>query len=523
MNPNHSDRLNSLEINFKLDQKNRELLSVVSHDIKSPLNGILGFARILSDEIANENLKKMAQLIERAGQDILYLVNDVLSMAKIAAGREQSNFISIPDINIEFREIVEKFSIEASAKNISIELICEQFLIEANWDMENLRLHVFNNLISNSLKFTPAGGIIRITIAKQDKLAQITIEDSGPGILYEQLDRIFRAYSQIGQAPGLNNKGYGLGLYNAQRFIQSHNGTIRLDTSNLRDKSGTINLNKHSHSQDLSGARFIIEIPLIPEESSKIMPSIDAEYDQAIKIQRSMLPDHLELPGFDIAAESVPSGLIGGNWYDVQHITERYAMVSVGDISGKGLGASLNMSSVISLLRGITLSLTNPGKKHLPVTHGVDEILRLTNNVLIHQPFTSFATVFIGVIDLFKHTITYVRSGHEPALLIREQKIKPLCSSGGPLGVYKEKAFLQLMRKNTIELLSGDRILMLSDGLSEAFKPLDAFNENWLKTLLETTNPQKDTQSLVHEIVNKLPLYSEGVTDDIAVLSLRVL
>jgi serine phosphatase RsbU (regulator of sigma subunit) len=505
-------------IDMKEGKENNELFSMVSHDIKSPLNGILGFARLLAEEAGDENHRKMARHMEKAGEDILYLINSVLTMAKIADGKDRPEFKRVSDLNSQFKDILQTFTLEAKAKNISLQLWMEGAFPEVLWDMERLRLHAFNNIISNALKFTPEGGVIRISVQRKAEAIKIVMEDSGSGIPATCQDVIFQPYSQVnGNFNARNRQGHGLGLYNAWRFIASHGGTIRLDENRPYEF-----VNENYFGQDhLPGARFIIEIPIIPENPLTDFENLEEEVQDTKRIQKSMLPGGIFLPGFDIAGECIPAGQVGGDWYDVQHITERYAIVSLGDISGKGVGASLSMSSVMSLLRGNAFSLTDRVILHSEAAPPIEEILRLTNNVLISQAFTSFATVFFGVIDLFKNTLTYVNCGHEAGFLIRNRQAIPLNKGGGPLGIYSESSFKQMLEKHVLQLEPEDQILIFSDGLSDAFEDNSTLGDFCLAAV--DSDLGKNSAACISQLVKRLPETDSRNSDDITILSIRVL
>lgn len=230
-----------------IDKHNR-ILSKISHDLKSPMIAILGFSRILLREIKakdpNHRWLNMLGIIINSGEDMLGLIEDILAMAKMEAGKEIIEFELIEDLAKELYEIENTFGCEAKAKGIDLSVVIKSHLPVVRWDMKRLRYHVLNNLVSNALKFTPSGGSVIISAEALGKTVLLKVEDTGPGIPEEVQDRLFRRFGHTELCSERTKKGDGLGLYNAHLFVTQHGGKISLDRSV-----------RH-------GATFLIELPV---------------------------------------------------------------------------------------------------------------------------------------------------------------------------------------------------------------------------------------------------------------------
>ncbi|MFQ5688492.1 MAG: sensor histidine kinase [Candidatus Scalindua sp.] len=214
-------------------EKHNRILSTISHDLKSPMIAILGFSRILMGEIkaGNPDHKwlNMLEIIMDSGEDMLGLIEDILSMAKMEAGKEIIEFELIEDITKELHEVERTFGCEAKAKGIDLSVVIKSKLPVVRWDIKRLRYHVLNNLVSNALKFTPPGGKVTISAEALSETVMLKVADTGPGIPEEVRDKIFRRFGHTEMCSERTKKGDGLGLYNAHLFVTQHGGKIWLD------------------------------------------------------------------------------------------------------------------------------------------------------------------------------------------------------------------------------------------------------------------------------------------------------
>lgn len=228
------------------------ILPLVSHDIKSLSNAIMGVSQALSAKlnhsgIQDENyIRECVQLIHSASASMSPLIEDLVAIGKHQADSTQIKPLAVYNLREELECSCDTFSYEALAKNIELSLFVEAEIPVVYWDIESLRLHAVNNILSNAIRHTPVGGKIAITVCKsaEDTLA-IKISDSGLGIPSSERESIFRRYLKSDKYRHLTGNKRGIGLHNAQRCVQAHKGII-----SVVDEA------------EFSGATFKIELPL---------------------------------------------------------------------------------------------------------------------------------------------------------------------------------------------------------------------------------------------------------------------
>ena len=233
-------------------------LANMSHELRTPLNAILGFAALLRrDATATDHQRQNLEIINRSGEYLLALINDILDMAKIEAGRIQVEIAPF-DLDALTRDIVDLMRVRAVEKGL-------QLLLEkaaevprfARGDEAKLR-QVLVNLLGNAVKFTSAGGVtLRFGVAPSASGFRllIEVEDSGPGIAPEDRARIFEPFVQAGKPTG--QKGTGLGLTITRQFVELMGGRIGV-TGQLGQ-----------------GSCFRVELPVEPVAESEIPDAED--------------------------------------------------------------------------------------------------------------------------------------------------------------------------------------------------------------------------------------------------------
>lgn len=229
-------------------ERHNEILSIVSHDLKSPMVAIMGFAEFLlwdmKDKPHDPKWVEMLNRVVTAGRGMQKLVEDILSMAKMEAGKANVEPEWVPNPADEIKSAVNTFEFEANAKRISLSVDVEGEIPAVRWDMRRIHHHVINNIVSNALKFTPAGGRVKISARVGDDAVQIRISDTGPGIPQEERERIFNRFERANTASPRVFGGSGLGLYNANLFVRRHGGKINVESSSD------------------AGTTFLIELPV---------------------------------------------------------------------------------------------------------------------------------------------------------------------------------------------------------------------------------------------------------------------
>ncbi len=217
------------------NQAKSDFLSNMSHELRTPLNVILGFSNLMRREaLRGENsLTKTQQenlgLINRSGEHLLTLINNVLDLSKIEAGRTTLNTSDF-DLYRLLNDIVDMFSLKADEKGLHLLLEytskAPQFI---RTDTIKLK-QILVNLLSNALKFTEQGGIvIRASCAHTDQCSRIhfEVEDTGPGIATDELDILFEAFAQTATGRGAK-EGTGLGLAISNEFVELMGGKLEV-------------------------------------------------------------------------------------------------------------------------------------------------------------------------------------------------------------------------------------------------------------------------------------------------------
>lgn len=233
----------------KANQLKDEFLATLSHELRNPLNVILGYSELLlrTPEIEDSSqLRKMAEALRRNAQSQSQLINDLLDLSRLQRGK-----ISLKHETVSLAAIidnaVETVRTEAAAKGIEIYLdVGDQFLLV---DGDRLRLQqIAWNVLNNAVKFTPAGGSINISLTRAEREAVLVIEDTGEGIDPSFLPHVFEMFRQADSSNSRRHGGMGIGLALVWQLVQLHGGTIAAESE------GT---NK--------GSRFTIRLPLTTE------------------------------------------------------------------------------------------------------------------------------------------------------------------------------------------------------------------------------------------------------------------
>jgi len=207
-----------------------EFLANMSHELRTPLNAIIGFSEVLTERMfgeLNEKQDEYLKDIHASGQHLLSLINDILDLSKIEAGRmelERSEFdlpSAIQNALILVRE-------RASRRRITLGSTIDERLGALDGDERKVK-QVLLNLLSNALKFTPEGGRIDVGARLDDHVAEISVADTGIGIASADQEAVFEEFRQVGTADK-KAEGTGLGLALSRRFIELHGGKIWVES-----------------------------------------------------------------------------------------------------------------------------------------------------------------------------------------------------------------------------------------------------------------------------------------------------
>lgn len=210
------------------NQAKSTFLANMSHELRTPLNGILGYAQILlRDKCLNSDQLEGIKVIQRSGDYLLTLINDVLDLAKIEANRVELFFA---DIHFgEFLQgIIDLFQMRAQQKGISFFFKRLSHLPEAVHTDEKRLRQILINLLGNAIKFTKEGGVT-LKVGYHHNQIQFQIEDTGVGIEQTELDKIFEPFKQVGDQK-YRAEGTGLGLSITKRLVEMMGGTLEVES-----------------------------------------------------------------------------------------------------------------------------------------------------------------------------------------------------------------------------------------------------------------------------------------------------
>ncbi|HEX4235819.1 MAG TPA: GAF domain-containing protein [Caldimonas sp.] len=208
-----------------------EFLANMSHELRTPLNAIIGFSEVLSEQMFGEvNEKQLEYLrdIHSSGHHLLSLINDILDLSKIEAGRMELDLTttSLPMLLDNCTTLVRE---RASRNGLVLALEVEDRVGDWVADVRKLK-QVVINLLANAVKFTPAGGRVTLRARKLEHAVEIAVVDTGVGIAKDQQALVFEEFRQAGGDYLRKSEGTGLGLSLARRFVELHGGSIRVES-----------------------------------------------------------------------------------------------------------------------------------------------------------------------------------------------------------------------------------------------------------------------------------------------------
>lgn len=229
-------------------------LAFVSHELRAPLNAILGWSKILlSKQVDEATTRNALETIERSARVQAKLINDLVDSARVASGK----------LRLEYRptnlyELVrgscQAMQPAAESRGIQLEFNSDTKDVVVFGDANRLQ-QVFGNLISNAIKFTPEGGVVQVNVTTGTSAVQISVEDNGQGISQESLPNIFRQFSQGDPDQTRSSSGLGLGLSIAKILAERHGGSIDVESRGIGQ-----------------GARFTVTLPLTDPNASVLSP-----------------------------------------------------------------------------------------------------------------------------------------------------------------------------------------------------------------------------------------------------------
>jgi signal transduction histidine kinase len=218
-----ADKSRQLEV---ASRHKSEFLANMSHELRTPLNAIIGFSEALTERMfgdLNEKQDEYLKDIYASGHHLLSLINDILDLSKIEAGRmelELTDF-DLPQAILDALTLVRE---RAGRRGLALHQVIDERLGQIRGDERKIK-QVLLNLLSNALKFTSEGGRVEVRARPVDGMAEISVTDTGIGIAAEDQMAVFEEFRQVGTA-AKKVEGTGLGLALSRKFVELHGGRI---------------------------------------------------------------------------------------------------------------------------------------------------------------------------------------------------------------------------------------------------------------------------------------------------------
>jgi PAS domain S-box-containing protein len=212
------------------DRLKSAFLANMSHEIRTPMNGVLGFAELLkATELNRQAREAYLDIIINSGQQLLYIINDVLAISKIETGQMPVQYSRV-DLRAIFEEIRLFFvPLANETKNeLSVSVCDDPACHSFNCDETKLKQVLFN-LINNALKFTRDGNV-KFGVSREDNWMYFYVKDNGIGLSADDIERIFYRFVQVSQGNTDNPKGTGLGLAISQKLVEMMGGSIKVES-----------------------------------------------------------------------------------------------------------------------------------------------------------------------------------------------------------------------------------------------------------------------------------------------------
>ncbi len=293
-----------------------QFLANMSHELRTPLNAIIGFSEILADRTfgdLNDRQLKYSNNILNSGRHLLQLINDILDLAKVEAGRAElmSHTFNVTKALSEVQTIVKTL---ANKKHISLEFETAADLPSLFADEAKFK-QIMYNLLSNAIKFTPDGGKVFVAAAVQTaagdgsspagEFLRVAVSDTGVGIKVNDQARIFKEFEQVDSSYGRQQQGTGLGLALTKKLVEMHGGRIWVESEGVEGKGSTFT--------------FLIPVPKAEAGPTQLTDKPDARGDTIRPLvlvvtnddaHQQLAGNYLKDAGYDVAAVSETTAMI---------------------------------------------------------------------------------------------------------------------------------------------------------------------------------------------------------------------
>jgi signal transduction histidine kinase len=228
----------------------------VSHEIRNPLNAVLGWTRILLDrkEVDTEMFARALRIIDRNASAQVRMIDDLLDVARIASGKLRLELQPV-DLATVALAAVDLIGPAAKAKQIEVRTSLDPRTRRVHADPQRLQ-QIVGNLLSNAVKFTAAGGVVEVRVGPVGNLIRLSVSDSGQGISPEFLPFVFERFRQRDRSSVRRHGGLGLGLALVRELVELHGGTVRAESAG-EDRGATFTIDLPAELSPLpeAGAR----------------------------------------------------------------------------------------------------------------------------------------------------------------------------------------------------------------------------------------------------------------------------
>jgi signal transduction histidine kinase len=257
-----SDEIGDLSRSFRamtqhladLDRMKADFMSVATHELKTPINVISGYAELIQEGMYGPLTPKQQDAltaVQEQSQNLTQLINQLLDISRLEAGGLRLEIDQI-DVSEMMERLRRTFDGLAHKQHVQLEMsVADDAPHQIPGDADRLRDQVFGNLLSNALKFTPEGGEIRVQAYGRNSHLVVEVSDTGPGIASDQLPHVFDKYFQIGEQA--RSKGAGLGLTIAHDVVEAHGGEVSVES--VEGKGTTFRIELPTERERVEDAR----------------------------------------------------------------------------------------------------------------------------------------------------------------------------------------------------------------------------------------------------------------------------
>ena len=241
ISPSRTDEFGRLAASFddmsrqlaQLDKMKAEFVSVASHELKTPINVILGYTQLLQEELYGPLTPKqrgVADVLEKQSLTLSRLVKQLLDVTRFEAGGGKLDVRSM-ELRGFLQNLENAFQVLATQRGVRFRVAISDELPETvQWDPDRIN-EVLGNLLTNAFKFTERGGQVELNVAATDHSIHMDVRDTGAGIPSDQLPHIFEKFFQADNQDAASHSGSGLGLAIARQIVEAHNGTISCEST----------------------------------------------------------------------------------------------------------------------------------------------------------------------------------------------------------------------------------------------------------------------------------------------------